>query len=196
MGGARPKIVFTINDLPFWRLFVLFLTGLTLVACTRSGPSDPAPASTSTTGPTTSSLEAAREAALEVCARFAVAALSADSAIDRGPSDARRRAVAQFGTPALIERLGGEGRDHEWSVIAQHRARVQVDTAPIGDDPPAPSADRAGAGVLARRVAVADDGWRQVLASTATYCALVRTSEGWKVADVAFSDSSTSGTPR
>lgn len=176
-------------------LGLLLVSGLALPAC--SGPARPDPAPPSATAPSEAATGAqARQAAQRVCADFAVAALSVDGVIDRGPADARQRAAAEFGTPALVERLGGEGRDHEWTSIVRRHARVQVDTTPIADDPHAPAEGRAGAGVLARRVAVGKDGRRQELAATATYCSLVATAQGWKVADVAFSDASTSGTPR
>ncbi|ONI88063.1 hypothetical protein ALI22I_20190 [Saccharothrix sp. ALI-22-I] len=129
----------------------------------------------------------------ETCSAFALAALSGDTTVDRGPADARRRAAAQFGTPQLVEQLAGEGRDHDWDALADRGARILVDTRPIGDDPPPMRADRAAAGVVAGRVAVADDGRRQDLTSTAVYCTLVRTDQGWRVADVAFSDAPGTG---
>jgi hypothetical protein len=166
---------------------------LFIAGCSRpaSNSSPPSPQSSPPAETTT-----ARDAVEEVCARFAVVALSSDTTIDRGPADARRRAADQFGTPRLAEQLAGEGRDHDWPLLAAHRARVQVDTEPIGDDPPPSTPQRASAGVIARRVAVGDAGWRQDLPSTATYCSLVRTGQGWRVDRVGFTDSTSSGAGR
>jgi len=161
----------------------------TACACTTL-PTSPGPAAVAPNHP--AATEPARAGVQDLCARFTIAALGSDTTTDAGPADARRRAAQQFGTPALIDRLAGEGRDPRWRVLAEHRGRVQVSTTTVADDPPPQDGDHAGAAVLATRTAVADNGWRDELPSTVAYCALQRTQDGWKVADVTFSDTTNS----
>ncbi len=139
-----------------------------------------------------SATDQARHGGADLCARFTIAALGSDTATDAGPADARRRAAQQFGTPTLIDGLVGEGRDTTWPILAEHHARVQISIAPVADDPPPQDGEHAGAAVVATRTAVADDGWRRELPSIVVYCALRRTQDGWKVADVIFSDTTNS----
>lgn len=173
---------------------VLGITTLLATACSHTAP-EPGRQDQHSAGAsgTSSSTAALPVDVYDVCARFAAAALSSDTAIDRGPADARKRAAGQWGTAELVDRLGGEGRDTTWDLLAAHRARVQVDTSPVGDDPPPPRDGKAGAGVQARKVAVAADGWRQELPGTVVYCSLIRDDVGtWKVSAVSFADSTSS----
>lgn len=137
-----------------------------------------------------------RSTVVEICSRFTVAALSSDTRTDRGPADARDRAAQQYGTPELMDQLGGEGRDQSWPVLVQHQARVVVDTAQVQDDPPPARGNQVGAAVSASRVAVGADGWRQELPGTVAYCSLVNEGAGWQVAAVSFSDDTSSGAAR
>jgi len=170
-------------------LFTVFAVGI--AGCGRQPASDQP---TSTTAESASPPD--RGAAQEICGRFTIAALSTDAAIDRGPADARRRAANQFGTPALVDQLAGEGRDHDWPLLTQHRAHVQVATTPVADDPQTPTDTQAAAGVIAHRVAVGPDGWQHALPGTVAYCSLTRGPDGWKVTTVTFTDLDTgAGTP-
>lgn len=133
----------------------------------------------------------------QVCTRFVATALSVDTATDRGPADARVRAARAYGVPDLPDRLQGHGKDPEWPLLVTHRARVQVSTQPVADDPPPARGDTAAAGVHATRVAVGAHNWRQQMSDTVTYCSLRRGPAGWKVTDVTVSDTSgTSGAER
>ena len=125
----------------------------------------------------------------QVCASFVAAALSIDTTTDQGPGDARVRAARTHGVPELAARLQGHGKDSDWPLLTAHRAHVQVTTQPIVDDPPPAQNDVAAAGVLATRVAVGATHWRHQLSDTAAYCSLRRGPDGWKVADLSFSDS-------
>lgn len=129
----------------------------------------------------------------QVCARFVSAALSIDTTTDQGPGDARVRAARAHGVPELAARLQGHGKDPDWLLLTAHRAHVEVTTQPIVDDPPPAQNDVAAAGVLATRVAVGAAHWRHQLSDTAAYCSLRRDPDGWKVADLSFSDSSPAG---
>ncbi|WP_406639140.1 hypothetical protein [Amycolatopsis sp. WGS_07] len=181
MSEARPK--------PWRARDILRRTGPALIAagvlahgaagCARP----PAPQSP----PSADALPVA--AAAEVCARFAVAAMSVDTAADTGPADARRRAARQYGVPALENALAGEGRDETWTGLAARHARVHVETRPITDDPPPGEDGTASAGVLATPTASAPDGWHQQLPTLAVYCSLTQTGREWKVSSVTLSDS-------
>lgn len=160
-----------------------------LAGCVRSTMSDqqpPAPA------PIHQTAQVALDRVVQdTCARFTIIALSTDAAIDLGPADARRRAAQQFGTPALADRLAGEGRDHHWPLLAHHHAHVEVTTTPVTDDPPTlldAHDSQAAAGVVAHRTAIGPDGWKQALPSTVAYCSLSRSPDGWWVTDITFAD--------
>lgn len=127
----------------------------------------------------------------QVCTRFVATALSVDTATDRGPADARLRAARAYGVPDLAGRLQGHGKDPDWPLLVAHRARVQVSTQPVDDDPPPARDDVAAAGVYATRVAVGPNNWRQQLADTVAYCSLHRGPNGWQVTDLSFSDTPT-----
>jgi hypothetical protein len=128
-----------------------------------------------------------------VCTGFVTVALSVDAGTDSGPGDARHRAARQFGSAGLGAQLAGEGSDNGWQQLAAHRARVQVTTEPIFDDPP-PVRNQAGAGVRTTRVAVGTDGWRQALDPVVAYCSLQREGSGWKVTGLTLSATPATGT--
>lgn len=128
----------------------------------------------------------------QVCSDFAATSLAFDTTRDQGPGQARQRAAERFGTPELASRLSAEGRSTAWAMVAARRGRVEVTTAPVRDDPPAPREGRAGAGAVATRVAVGDEGWRHELSTVVTYCALRREDSGWRITDVRLADSESS----
>jgi hypothetical protein len=147
----------------------------TLSACTRTAPSaHHSGAAQAPAGPGT------------ICARFAVAALSSDTAIDAGPADARRRAADQFGTSALRQQLTGQGDDSAWVALAAHQASVSVSTTTVTDDPPPVGPNQAGAGVVAHQAASGSGGWHEALPDTVVYCTLVADGASWKVDSVTF----------
>lgn len=198
MGGARPKTGSPHHILSLSRGFGLALIALVALlgtACSRTTPGGQDTASTTAPG-ATGTTGVQRSTVVEVCSRFTVAALSSDTTTDRGPADARSRAAQQFGTPELIDQLGGEGRDQTWPVLVEHKARVVVDTSEVQDDPPPARGNQVGAAVSASRVAVGADGWRQELPGTVAYCSLVNEGAGWRVAAVSFSDATSSEAPR
>lgn len=193
MGGARPKHDSRQHHLPAQRARVLIIAFIALAgtSCTRA-PDAGAPAAAPPTGTTA---DPQRASVLDTCSRFTVIALSSDTQLDRGPADARRRAASQFGTADLARQLAGEGRDQMWPTLVEHTAHIQVDTAPIGDDPPPLQPDHGSAGVLATLTAVGAGGWRQALPGFAVYCSLTSGGDGWKVDSVTFSDVDQSGAP-
>lgn len=154
------------------------------VACaptTSTTPTAPVPIS--------SGANAVPADAQQVCTRFATTALSIDTAHDAGPSQARHRAAVQFGTASLAEQSAGEGRDPEWTLLAQHHAQVQVSASPVGDDPAPPQGGDVGTGVVLSRVAVGSDNWRQELPGIVAYCSVSRDPSGrWQVSGFSFSD--------
>ncbi|RJQ66189.1 hypothetical protein D5S17_35785 [Pseudonocardiaceae bacterium YIM PH 21723] len=126
-----------------------------------------------------------RAAVTEVCSRFASAALSSNAEIDRGPGNARYRAAQQFGSPEFARNDQFREGDGAWPLLAEHRARVVVNTYEVGDDPPPPRRDTASAAVTAKRVAVAADGWRQDLSTFVVYCTMTDAG-GWKITAASF----------
>lgn len=169
---------------------------LSLVGACSAPQGDDRPSQTGESG--TPGSVAARAEAQNTCGRFVVTALSVDTTIDAGPEEARRRAAQQHGTPELADQLDGHGRDHLWPTLVEHQARVEVQTSPVADDPPPERPDSAAAGVIADRVALSRNGWRQPLPQLVAYCTLAadRTSPpasdgatGWKVAAITFADS-------
>lgn len=170
---------------------LLLLGGLLTTSCATSAPGGPPP--TPPVEPPTSATNAIQEAGHETCTRFAIAALSIDTATDRGPADARRRAAHQYGAPTLTVGLAGEGRDTDWTVLSQHHARVTVTTELAVDDLPLPDSGQVAAAVIAHRTAVNNTGWRHDLPSTVIYCTLTHTAHGWRITDLTLADSAASG---
>lgn len=165
----------------------VLLTGLT-TNCTTTTPASNTPSSSTTTTATATTAD-------ETCARFATAALAADATTDRGPSDARRRAAHQYGTPDLTATITGEGRDPDWQLLASRQARVVVTTEPATDDHPQHHPDQAAVAVIARRTAVAADGSRHRLADAVVYCTLTNGTNGWRITAVTFADSTSAVVP-
>jgi hypothetical protein len=191
VGDARPKHgSFTSQrQRRAVRLAALAMAlALPVTACTRTTSTPDRP----TTG---TPLAEQRAGADGICTRFAVAALSSDTAIDRGSADARQRAAEQFGTSALVAQFTGQGADPEWAGLLAHEAYVAVSTAAVADDPPPIGLGEAAAGVVARRTAIGESGWRERLPDIVVYCTLVIGQQGWKVDTVSFSEdgSATSG---
>jgi hypothetical protein len=155
-----------------------------LAGCAAAAPTAHRAGAGNPAGPT-------RAGASQVCARFAVAALSADTAVDSGPGNARQRAAVQFGTANLNQQITGQGNDPVWSTLVAHQADVTVTTTPITDDPPPAIPGQAAAGVIAHQTALGSAGWRLSLPDTVVYCTLTATGVSWKVDAVTFTDDGT-----
>lgn len=131
-----------------------------------------------------------------VCGDFISLALSSDTSTDAGPADARRRAAQRHGTPELEDLLTAGGVDHTWAALTEHRARIEVRVAPVGDDPPRRREGLAAAAVNAMRTAIGitADGspWRELLPDVVAHCALTAVDGGWRVTTVQLSDAGAS----
>jgi hypothetical protein len=166
-----------------WHSLALAVIAAIITSCANPHPPQPAaqPAPSETAG--------VQLGHADTCGRFAIAALSVDTTIDRGPADARLRAAHEHGTPTLAAAVAGEGRDPAWLLLAERQGRVVVTAEPVEDDLPPPQPDRAAAAVRTRRAALDSTGRREPLPDVVIYCELAKLTEGWKVTAARFVES-------
>lgn len=130
--------------------------------------------------------ESARLSPRQVCHRFALLYLAADTRTDPSPAAARRRAAARYGTQHLQRLMAApQPGDPRWPAWSARGVHIETRVRPYaGEHPPAGSATTQYAAAVVERTAVTATGTRSRLATAIVYCTLVRTHGRWRVNEV------------